>query len=65
MPIGRKPIPRERVERAARMYSNSKYAAEALGIQPNSFYRLCRRYGIETPMQRKRRRQQAEQKDQQ
>ena len=49
-------IGRERVERAARMYATNQGAGIALGIAPGSFGRLCRRYGIETPQGRRRRR---------
>jgi len=47
-------ISRERIERAARMYSSNKEASRALGIALGSFGRLCRQYGIETPYERKR-----------
>ncbi|MBM3457509.1 MAG: hypothetical protein FJX77_03095 [Armatimonadetes bacterium] len=55
-------ISRERIEKCARLYPSSKAAAQALGIAPQSFGRLCRRYGVETPRTRrgkKRRRAQA------
>ena len=45
--------PPERIERAARMYHRTRDAAAALGIAPSSFSRLCRRYGIATPGQRR------------
>ena len=45
---------KERVERAARMYSSNKDASRALGIAQGSFGRLCRQYGIETPYERRR-----------
>ncbi len=44
----------ERIERAARMYHRTRDAAAALGIAPSSFGRLCRRYGIATPGQRRK-----------
>ena len=47
---------KERIERAARIYASNYDAAMALGIAPGSFGRLCRRYGIETPQARRRRR---------
>ena len=50
------PIAKDRIERAARMYASNHDAGSALGIAPGSFSRLCRRYGIETPQARKRRR---------
>ncbi|MDA0336329.1 MAG: hypothetical protein O2782_14275 [bacterium] len=46
---------RERVERAARIYASNRDAGLALGIAPGSFGRLCRRYGIETPQSRRKR----------
>lgn len=45
---------RKRVERAARLYGTNQDAAAALGIAAQSFGRLCRRYGIETPWARHR-----------
>lgn len=47
---------RDRIERAARMYTSNRDAGLALGIAPGSFGRLCRRYGIETPQTRRRQR---------
>lgn len=47
---------RDRIARAARIYHTNRDAALALGIQPGSFGRLCRRYGIETPQARRQRR---------
>ena len=44
-----KKIPREWVERAARVYKSNAEASKALGIAMGSFSRLCRKYGIETP----------------
>jgi len=49
-------IEKGRIERAARIYASNQDAGLALGIAPGSFGRLCRRYGIETPQARKRRR---------
>ncbi len=43
------PVPRETVERAARVYSSNTDAAAALGIAAGSFGRLCRRHGIDPP----------------
>ncbi len=51
-------IERERIERAARIYASNRDAGLALGIAPGSFGRLCRRYGVETPKARRRRRYQ-------
>lgn len=50
---GEGPIERERIERAARLYSTNEAAGRALGIAPRSFSRLCRRYGVETPYGRR------------
>ncbi len=47
---------RERIERAARIYASNRDAGQALGIAPGSFGRMCRRYGIETPQARRKRR---------
>jgi hypothetical protein len=46
---------RERVERVARIYASNRDAGLALGIAPGSFGRLCRRFGIETPQVRRKR----------
>ena len=54
---------REELERAARIYHSNKDAGQALGIAAQSFSRLCRRFGIETP-QARRRREQREQQEQ-
>ena len=53
MAQGERRIDRERIERAARMYSTNEDASRALGIEPRSFSRLCRRYGVETPYARR------------
>ncbi len=53
MTQGERRIDRERIERAARMYSTNEAASRALGIEPRSFSRLCRRYGVETPYARR------------
>ena len=50
------PIGRDRVERVARVYATNAEAAQALGVEPRSFSRMCRRHGIETPYARRRRR---------
>ena len=47
-------FPRERIEYAVRIYRTTGDAAAALGIAPSSFGRLCRRYGIQTPNQRRK-----------
>jgi hypothetical protein len=51
-----KGITREQVERVARIYKSNEGAGQALGINMRSFSRLCRRYDIETPYARRRRR---------
>ena len=48
-------VTRERLERACRMYRSNTEAAHALGVYDGSFSRACRREGIETPAERKRR----------
>jgi hypothetical protein len=47
-------IDKERIERAARIYASNRDAGLALGIAPGSFGRLCRRFGIPTPQNRRR-----------
>ena len=47
-------IPKERVERAARIYRSNHEAAAAMGIKPGSFSRLCKKYGIDSPTQRRK-----------
>ena len=47
---------RERIERVARLYASNQEASQALGIAMPTFGRLCRRYGIESPYARRRRR---------
>lgn len=49
-------IGREQVERAARVYASNKDACRALGIALHTFGRLCRRYDVESPYARRRRR---------
>ena len=46
-------IEKERIERAARIYTSNRDAGIALGIAPGSFGRLCRWYDIETPQARR------------
>ena len=43
------------IERAARIYRTNRAAGEALGIAAETFVKLCRQYGIETPHARHRR----------
>ena len=47
------PLTRDRIERAARIYRSNREAAQALGCNPNSFGRACRKYGIKTPKERR------------
>lgn len=49
-------IPREQVERVARIYHQNADACAALGITLRAFSRLCKRFDIETPYARRRRR---------
>lgn len=46
-------ISKDRIERVARIYKSNIDAAAALDISPGSFSRLCRRYGVATPLQRR------------
>ena len=46
---------REQIQRVARIYHTNVAAAAALGIAPGSFGRLCRRYEVETPLARRKR----------
>lgn len=55
---GRMHFTAAQLESAARHYHSTRYAAEALGIAAGSFVRLCRRFDIETPNDRRRRVQQ-------
>ena len=47
-------IPKERVERVARIYGSTNEAAAAMGIAPTTFSRLCKKYGIDSPLQRRK-----------
>ena len=49
-------ISRAEIERTARVYASNKEASQALGIAMPTFGRLCRRYGVESPYARRRRR---------
>jgi len=51
------PLSPERLERACRIYHSSKEAAAAIGCSYVHFQRLCKRYGILTPLQRRRQQQ--------
>jgi len=48
-------VTRTQVERAARMYRTNRDATRALGIGNNTFYKLCKEYNIEMPVERIRR----------
>jgi hypothetical protein len=45
-------IPREQIERVARVYRQNGDACAALGITLRSFSRLCSRFDVETPYAR-------------
>jgi len=47
-------IPKEQIERAARVYRTNRLASNALGIHLATFSRLCREYGVVTPFERRR-----------
>lgn len=49
-------VPRDHIERVARLYHSNADACVALGITLRSFSRLCKRFGIETPYARRCRR---------
>jgi len=49
------PFPPSRIAWAASQYESNKDAGKALGITGGSFGRLCRRYDILTPQQRRAR----------
>ncbi|MBT4612091.1 MAG: hypothetical protein HOC05_18750 [Gemmatimonadetes bacterium] len=49
-------VPRDWLERAARVYNSNADASKALGTAGGTFGRLCRQYKIETPFARHRRR---------
>ena len=40
-------------DRVARIYHSDHYAAEAMGISTKRVRSLCRRFGLETPDQRR------------
>ena len=44
---------KERIERAARIYSTNGNAARAIGCTSSSFSRLCRKHGVATPRERR------------
>jgi len=47
-------IPKEQIERAARVYHTNQLASAALGIHMGTFSRLCQEYGVSTPYERRR-----------
>lgn len=49
-------VPRDQVQRVARVYHPNADASAALGITLRSFSRLCKRFRIETPYARRCRR---------
>ena len=44
-----------RIISASRIYHTTVDAAAAVGISPNHFRRLCKKFGVETPAQRRQR----------
>lgn len=48
-------VPPEQLARAARLYRTNGDAAVALGMTTSGFVRACKREGIETPYQRRKR----------
>jgi hypothetical protein len=54
MPGNKSEFDHDRLDRCARMYPDNVSAGVALGIHASSFGRLCRKFGVETPDQRKR-----------
>ena len=56
--MSRTGIDRERIELVARLYATNQAACQVLDIALQSFSRLCRNYGIETPYARRRRQRQ-------
>ena len=42
-------VPKDTIERVARIYKSNEDASNALGITMRSFGRLCRKYDVETP----------------
>lgn len=55
MPNPSNKIAPERVRACAALYHSNANAARALGIKSSSFSRLCRRYGVEQPGERRER----------
>ena len=49
-------VTKEQVERTARLCSSNQFADESLGVCPGAFGRLCKKYGIESPTQREKKR---------
>ena len=48
-------VSRRQLERAARMYRTNRDATRALGVGNSTFYKLCRQFEIEMPVERMRR----------
>ena len=51
-------LTKDRIARAARIYTSDEYAAQAMELSASSFADLCRKYGIKTPNQRRKRNRQ-------
>ena len=49
-------VPKDWIERTARVYASNQAASSAPGIANGAFGRLCRLHDIETPFARQRRR---------
>ncbi len=52
---GTRTISRKRIERAAMCYRSNKDAGLAIGITPQAFGKLCRKFEVETPQARRER----------
>jgi hypothetical protein len=53
-----KDLSHDRIARVARMYKTNTDASKVLRMDSTAFRDLCRRLGIETPLERKRARMQ-------
>jgi len=51
-----KTVNRKELERVCRMYNTNRDAMKALGIGDRSFNRYTKKYNIETPKERRKRR---------
>ena len=46
-------LQRKQVERCSRMYKTNKFAADAMGVSTGSFSRMCLRFNVESPNQKR------------